>query len=40
LRALASGKHVSLTALVSKLAEQLSSDHTDDTAIVGIQWLN
>jgi serine phosphatase RsbU (regulator of sigma subunit) len=38
LRRLASGKHIPLGALLSNLAEGLSSEHTDDTAIVGIRW--
>jgi serine phosphatase RsbU (regulator of sigma subunit) len=40
LRKLAIGKHLPLAALVRELAAQLASDHTDDTAIVGVQWQN
>jgi serine phosphatase RsbU (regulator of sigma subunit) len=38
LRAAAAGQKLPLRSLVKRLAEELASDHTDDTAIVGIQW--
>jgi serine phosphatase RsbU (regulator of sigma subunit) len=38
LRRLAIGRQLPLEELLAKLAHELASDHTDDTAIVGIQW--
>jgi serine phosphatase RsbU (regulator of sigma subunit) len=40
LRALAANQRLPLSQLIRKLTEELASDHTDDTAIVGIQWQN
>jgi serine phosphatase RsbU (regulator of sigma subunit) len=38
LRALATKQKLPLSVLIKRLAEELASDHADDTAIVGIQW--
>jgi serine phosphatase RsbU (regulator of sigma subunit) len=40
LRALATSHQLPLSDLVRSLADGLASDHTDDTAIVGIRWQN
>jgi serine phosphatase RsbU (regulator of sigma subunit) len=41
LRDAATGQHLALDDLLTKLAHDLASeDHTDDTAMVGIQWQN
>jgi len=41
LRDAATGQHLALDDLLTQLAHDLASeDHTDDTAMVGIQWQN
>jgi serine phosphatase RsbU (regulator of sigma subunit) len=40
LRALATSHQLPLSDLIRSLADGLASDHTDDTAIVGIRWQN